>query len=777
MRSMQLRSLLCLAAFAPVLCLAQDKLTMRILVNGSPVGENVYQLNSDGSFSSKSNLDLGSIKMLGTVAGHLKDGKLIDATSDNNGPGGSAKIVYANGRVDVTAKGKTVGDKWEDKTGALGGNMHPQAFASTLLLAEKAAKANPATATTTLIAYFIDGGVVLPLKVTLLQPQTLEIDGQKVAARHFTIDAAGVKMDLYMDAQNHIAAEDIPSQHIRFLLDGWDVAFVDPMTKFPELSQATYKTIVDKGVHMKTRDGVDLVCDVVRPNDDQKHPAILTRTPYGRGAEAAGGQFYASRGYVFVAQDCRGREDSAGEWDPFVHEGPDGYDTVQWVASQPWCNGKVGMIGGSYGGLVQWSAAVLHPPALKCIVPQVSPPDAMHNLPYDNGVFMLYGGLWWSKIVAGRHTDFSSIQSSLPHPEKFNTLPLGMVDQAVLGQHLDFFSKWLSRPTIGDWKGWDYTYHLGDSHVPALHISGIWDGDEIGTHMNWAKMRELKRTNQWIIFGPWVHAFNTNHSFGGVEYGPDAIIDLDSVFLRWFDTWLKGKDVGFEKRAHAKLFVTGANKWIDLPNWPAPSTPPRTLYLAKSGLAKTAGPGASAGYTYDPAKDNKVPAALLDVDPTKATTRIPAEQLKKGLFLTTPVLAKDTAIAAPFDIKLYFTSSAVDTDFFAMVVDVDEKGVARMIGQPGKIRGSYLNGMDAVRPLKPGKEYLAKIVPWDFAHEFKKGHRIGLAVVSSMFPSYARNLGTAESIKTGTRMVVQKNRILMGGSHPSSLTFHVLWEK
>jgi len=434
------------------------------------------------------------------------------------------------------------------------------------------------------------------------------------------------------------------------------------------------------------------------------------------------------------------------------------------------------MIGGSYSGYVQWASAVLNPPALKCIVPQVSPPDAMRNLPYDHGIFYLYGNLWWAQIVAGRRTDFSGLRSALPHPMKLDTLPLSKLDEAVLGDHLEFYDKWLSRPTIEDWKGMDFTYHLADVHIPALDISGIWDGDEIGTHINWTTMHSLGRDNQWIVFGPWVHAFNTNHSFADVEYGPDAIIDLDSVFLRWFDTWLKGKDVGEAKQPHVRLFVTGANKWVDYADWPDSTMQPRTLYLIKDGLANSSGADESREYTYDPAKDT-VPQVFAKMDPSEATTKVSQLTVKGGIVLQSPVLEKDTAIASPFNVKLFFMTSALDTDFFVDVVDVDPKGVMRILGQAGKIKASYLSGMDAVHPLTPGKEYEANVTPWDFAHEFKKGHRIGLIVTSSMFPQYARNLGTAEPIKDATRIIVQKNTILMGKDHPSSFSFEVLWEK
>lgn len=763
-------------ALVPILAVAQERLQLQITLNGAVVGSNTYETTADGGFKSETSLDLGSVKLASTASGHFKDGKLVDSKAASDTPTGKSEVVYANGKVTASANGKTSSADWKDTTGHLAGNLHPQLFAGSLLAAESEIQKNPASKSIKLDVFFVDGGPVFPAQIRLLQPSSLTVDGKAVTAKRFSVDLANVTLEFAMDGSGHVVAEDVPAQKLRFVASGWEGLFVDPISKFPELSQATFKTKVERGVKVKMRDGVELVCDVVRPVEDGKYPTILERTPYGRGSGTAEGQFYATRGYVFVSQDCRGREDSGGDWDPFVNEGPDGYDTIQWIADQTWSNGNVGMIGGSYSGYVQWAAAVLNPPALKCIVPQVSPPDAMRNIPYDHGVFFLYGDLWWAKIVAGKKTDFTSMKS-LPHPEKLNTLPLSRLDDAVLGEDLQFFNKWLDRPTLADWKGMDYTFHIENSHVPALHISGIWDGDEIGTHINWNTLRDLGRKNQWIVFGPWVHAFNTNKSFQDVQYGDQAIIDLDSVTLRWFDTWLKDKTVGQDKAPKVRLFVTGANRWIELPDWPAPSTPKHTLYLSNRGLTEKSGKAESKTYTYDPAKDSEVPKSVLGQSDTEGSTKVdPASLAKMQIFKTEP-FTKDTAISAPFNLSLHFKSSAVDTDFFVMVLDIAPNGEARYLGQPGKVRASYLGGMDKRTPLVPGKEYVADIVPWDFAHEFKKGHRLAIAINSTMFPSYARNLGTAEPIKDATKMVAQKNTILMGGASPSSFSYHILWEK
>jgi len=313
--------------------------------------------------------------------------------------------------------------------------------------------------------------------------------------------------------------------------------------------------------------------------------------------------------------------------------------------------------------------------------------------------------------------------------------------------------------------------------VPALHISGNWDGDGIGTFLNWDALRKLGRTDQWIIFGPWIHAFNTTHSLGDVEYGPDAIIEMDSIYLRWFDTWLKGKSVGLNSMPHVKLFVTGANKWIEAPQWPSAAMPARMLYLNPSSLADTPGPVRRIQYTYDPKLDTKIPARMKNGNIGEGDTNLPDSELGPStLVFKGPPLKRAMAITGPFTIKLHFESSAQNTDLYCTVIDIDPKGHRRVLGIAGKLRASYLHGTNKPRALTPGKEYVATVVPWEFAHEFAPGHRIGLVVLSSMFPVFARNLGTMDPIATATRMVTQHNTLLVGRGHESSFTFHVLWK-
>ena len=219
-----------------------------------------------------------------------------------------------------------------------------------------------------------------------------------------------------------------------------------------------------------------------------------------------------------------------------------------------------------------------------------------------------------------------------------------------------------------------------------------------------------------------------------------------------------------------QAFVTGANRWVSLDGWPSTSAAFETHYLAPNRLIEEAGAPGAAIYVYDPAKDVRVPVE----------DRAPSEKIMlpaKGSFalFVGEATSEPTAVAGPFEVRLFFKSSAQDTDLFTALVDQAPDGSLRRIGQPGKLRASYRNGAGRVELLKPGRIYAATLRPWDAAHELAKGHRLGLLVNSSLFPRYARNLGTGEPLTTGRRTVPQRNVILTGQVTPSRITFRRLW--
>ena len=762
---------------------AQNLETIKWKFNGSDAGTNTYQSYPDGKFESVTELNIAGTTIKSRLTGKLVDGVITEFEIDNHQAGTVVKTSAKDGKARITVGDKTREVEYKASK-ALFGNLHP-------VLTETWVKAlDPAKEGVQSIEVFaLDAAATMKVDVLKKKSRTIEVGGKKQIADVYLARFPAVEFDVHLAQGSQFAAWDIPSQKLHAIRSGYEALLVDTTTLHPELSQPTMKTKAEKGVKIKMRDGIELVADIVRPADDGKYPAILERTPYGReNFSKLSGEWWARRGYVHVVQDARGRNESDGEWLPFVHERKDGYDTIDWIARQSWSDGKVGMIGGSYGGWVQWAAAVEAHPALKCIVPQVSPPDLFFNFPVDHGVPMLWGAIWWSNFVKDKKAPpIPEIPKDL---EKLKTLPLSKVDDEVLGRNIPFYDEWLGKETPASFAGASYMADMNKAKIPVLHISGWWDGDGIGTKLNWAKMRSLGHKDQWLVYGPWSHAFNTSSRFGDMDYGPDAITDLDLIYLRWFDTWLKNKPAQWGMQPKVRVFVTGANEWRELEDWPDPRSREMTLYLSSEGPANGA---ASVGelvatapgeqepdrYTYNPA-GAQIPKELKEVKSffdllAGGSTIVKIEPNENDrLVYKTPPMNDPIEIGGPIDLDLYFSTSAKDTDFFARVVDIDEKGEMRVIGLPGKIRARYLSGWEKPAPLQPGKAYKASIELWDTAHQVKKGHRLGVIISSQMFPGYARNLNTGEPIRNATRMVAAHQTIYHDAKRPSALRFRLL---
>jgi putative CocE/NonD family hydrolase len=757
--------------------------TMKWKFAGNDAGTSRYELHADGTFTSSTELTVTNINLKSQLTGKFVDGAITEFELTNNQAGQEVKISAKDGKARITA-GTNSREVNFSPAKVVFANLHP-------ILTETWSKVlDPSTDNVQKIDVFIlDAVVTAKVDVTRKKSRTVESGGKKQVANVYLARLATVEFDIYLSDGARFAAWDVPSQKLQTTSAGNEGFLVDPTTLYPELSQPTMTTRSEKGVKVKMRDGVELVADLVRPADGAKYPVILERTPYGREVlSQLEGEWWAKRGYVHIVQDVRGRNDSDGEWSPFVHERKDGYDTIDWITKQSWSDGNVGMIGGSYVGWVQWAAAVEAHPALKCIVPQVSPPDLFFNFPIDHGVPMLFGALWWSNFVKDKKVP--AVPETPKDLEKLKTLPLSKVDDEALGRNIPFYDAWLEKETPTAFGSAGYMGDMSKVNIPVLHISGWWDGDGIGTKLNWARMRELGSKNQWLIYGPWTHLFNTTTRLGDVDYGPDAIIDLDSVYLRWFDTWLKNKQVNWEKQPKVRAFVSGANEWRELGDWPDSRSKPMTMYLSSRGRANgiasvgelvAAAPKQQSPdrYTYDPATV-EIPEGLKKIKNFGDLLAAGSSVVSIGksedavLLYRSSTMNEPLEVGGPIEVDLYFSSSAKDTDFFVGVVDIDEKGTMRAIGMPGKIRARYLSGWDKPSLLQPGKQYKATIELWDSAHQFKKGHRLGVMITSHSFPNYARNLNTGEPISNATRMVAAKQSIYHDAKRPSALRFRVL---
>lgn len=597
---------------------------------------------------------------------------------------------------------------------------------------------------------------------------------------------------------------DVPAQKLTVEVVGFEgvrgstpepTSIVDSGPWRADLSQPTHSVTVERGVKMKMRDGVELVAEVYRPDSKRKFSAVLARTPYRReGQGALYGTWLAKRGYVYVAQDVRGRFGSGGDWFPFIHETKDGSDTIDWIAEQPWSNGKVGMIGGSYVGLVQWLAAKSGNPKLKCIVPQVSPPDPQQNFPYEGGAFLM-GAAWWARVLDTMEQG-KSWQRGLNWEKLYRTLPLGDLDQNLGIKEKTFLDTWLQHPPheVEFWGPAMYQHMFGEMDLPAFHISGWYDGDMPGAIENFPGMRqhgktEHARNSQYLVMGPWTHFFNTSRTIGHVDFGDEGTIDLDARILRFFDRYLKGMDNGIDKEPRVHTFTMGTNKWHGASDWPIPNTKWTKLHLGSDGnalkrdgdgrlaLAVTAGTPSDT-FAYDPTKLMSLDGInFTDTSGAYATAdKTDDPDRDDDLNYTSPPLAGPCEIVGPVSLVLWVSTDAADTDFACAVYRLTADG-KRYALRGGVQRLRYATNPLKDTPVPPGTVTRVEIDCWATGQRLDKGDRIQVVISSSAWPGYGRNMNTLEDQLTATKPVIANNTVYHDTQRPSHLLLPVVPRK
>lgn len=768
-----MRRLLALAFLLPTLSTAST--TIDLTLAGNAVGTNTFEIAADGTFSSITTATIGPQKISSSLKGVLRQGKIFEFTLEESAGPAKGKIVWKNGKFDIWQGDKQVrsGLEIKPKTSAFFTTFHPQAVQTFFALPEGTSK-------TTM--FDLNSLTDVPIEIKREQSTVvLKSGATPVRKLSFTVSGIEIRYAAALDKPD-ILGMHVPAQQFMGVARGFEGVFVDPMSLYPELSQPTHQTISETRVRAPMRDGRNMMMDITRPAGDGKYPVVLIRTPYGRSAPMVTyGEFYAKRGYAVVIQDVRGTGGSDGLFDPFNTNVADGKDTLDWLVRQPWCNGNVGMIGGSYVGAVQWAAAVNHHPALKAIIPQVSPPEPTRNVPWDHGAFMLAGGVWWARIVKDRKADMAMASRGIKDMKPLATLPLSQVDNLMFGENVPFYDIWLRRPFASDWKGAFTTEQVGQVRIPVLHVSGLWDGDAIGTKLHWEARRKNGHTNQWLIYGPWEHAFNVKTKLGDQDYGPGSVLELDSVYLRFFDTWLKGKDVKWGDQPRVRFFETGSNRWLTGADWPLPNSKPVTFYLSggnargvKSAATLSSRPGSTGRdqYPYDPNKVTAVEEAF-EVDSAKAKLTRPSSTYKHEMLVyRTAPFPVATSLTGPFSADIFVSTSVRDATFHVALFDEDPKGNWTLVGQPGQRRIGWKDGRFG--PVRPNEVRRIQIEPWEFAREFKKGHRLVVTVQSDAFPGFARNPGTGEPDASAKRLLKAIQTVYKGGARPSKITLYQL---
>ena len=571
---------------------------------------------------------------------------------------------------------------------------------------------------------------------------------------------------------------------------------------------------IDKDIEIPMRDGCVLKGDLYRPDGSEKLPVLLNRTPYDKSFPPISLNTLdpvraARAGYNVVVQDCRGLFASQGTFRCFVDEARDGYDTIEYLARQPFANGKVGTFGASYMGATQWLAATQRPPSLKAMVPSITASDYHDGWVYQGGAFELFFSVSWLMITLGLSrlmreradnpkaaTELSALMSGIDvMRERVEFMPLNEFPLFRVGA--PYFFDWLAHPYYDDyWRAISIEEQHDKIDVPALNVAGWHDIFMGGTLRNYAGMRArggsaTARAGQRLLVGPWHHAVPFSSLVGQVDYGfrsGPVAIDYDGSQLRWFDHWLKGVDNGVNRDAPVRLFVMGVNEWRDEKEWPPPGVEMRRYYLHSRGKANSVyGDGALAtevpgeeppdSFLYNPL--NPVPTAggglccYANAQMGGALDQSMVEHRADVLVYSTEPLMEDLEVIGPVTVTLYASSSAPDTDFTAKLVDAGPCGFARNLTD-GIIRARVRESPSDPRLMVAGKVYEFRIDLWATANVFKAGHRVRLEISSSNFPRFDRNPNTGHELFSDAEMRPALQSVLHERSFASYLSLPVM---
>ncbi len=496
--------------------------------------------------------------------------------------------------------------------------------------------------------------------------------------------------------------------------------------------------------------------------------------------------YFAERGYAVVMQDVRGRGDSDGDFDFFFQEGEDGYDTIEWMAAQPWSNGDVCTAGVSYLGTDQWLAAREHPPSLKCMVATAAAGRWMHELPYYGGAWMMAWALDWINSTSGRNMQ-SANAAGIDMDSVYWHRPL-LTQDDEMGRDMPLFNDFLENSTMNEY--WQRLHFTADDFqgldLPVLHVTGWFDGDQPGAMFYWDGMmaHSPAADEQYLLSGPWGHAetfIGGTLEVGEMTFKPESIVDNMAEHLAFFDHYLKGSADSYDQ-PRARVYVMGAEEWREFDAYPPTDAQPTDLFLSSGGRANSiAGDGALAWsapegdtppdrFTFDPRRP--VPAAL-GVLPA-GEDRTPLQRRDDVLVYTSEVIEEAVEIVGKVVVEFHAATDARDTDFVANIMDVYPDGRAVKLGPiTGVVRARYRNGFDREELLTPGEVARYEIDLGHIAHSFEPGHRIRIDLTSSAYPHVAPNQNTGNPVATDTEWNTARQIIHHSREYPSRIILPV----
>ena len=537
------------------------------------------------------------------------------------------------------------------------------------------------------------------------------------------------------------------------------------------------------------RDEARLSTTVYLPLRPGPYPAVLVRTAYNR--VGFFDPYLTDHGTALVVQDCRGRYDSEGQFYPFIHEAEDGFDTLEWLAAQPWCNGRIGMYGDSYLAATQFAAALSGSPHLCALNPRFMAGDCWKRAYYCDGAFSL--GLTWSWLCfeTAARTSQAAIMPLFEVAQLLRRLPILQLDEFSGAGVVPYYRDYVTRCAYDEhWAGLSLRDQYQRFNVPVLLTGGWYDYYPGETALNFVGLREHAptpelRDSHRMIIGPWTHGISADSVLGELDFGEEATAE-NLASQRWLDCLLHGRGPQEFQEAPIRLFVMGANVWRDEYEWPLARTRYVTYYLRGGGRLSTQPPGDEPPdrYLYDP--EDPVPTfggnhsigpynpGLYELAKPGPYDQRPIEERADVLVFTSEVLAEDTEVTGPVLVYLFASSSVPDTDFVARLTDVYPDGRSMNIAE-GIIRARFWEDVWAApRLLEPHQVYRFAIDLQATSNVFKRGHRLRLQITSSGFPLWDRNLNTGRDPATDTEPQVAEQSIYHDREHASHILLPIV---
>jgi len=530
-------------------------------------------------------------------------------------------------------------------------------------------------------------------------------------------------------------------------------------------SQETEGNDLSKQVAFITvEDSIKLATNIYLPEGSGPFPCVLARTPYNKlSAENNGGETvrqFLKNGWALVVQDTRGKFESNGDFEPFMHERPDGLATLEWVRSQPWCNGKVAGWGGSYGGYTQWAIA----DQLDVIIPLVTSAN-MYELVYPGGIYSMATVHNWG-LPNGSRT-FNTVE-----PEKLNDsyfiLPLSVADDSTLMQ-IDMMDRMLAHPHMD--AHWGAINHRAAITCPVFSIAGWYDIFLMAQIRDFEMLGPTRHPDSRLIIGPYAHGQITMDT----DFGEDGELGkFNDDELNFIKRHLEANQQKTEQSGSGKaysFFIMHRNEWIDSEQWPPENSTATLFYLSSYGklIRHRDSYQKVFEYSYDPNDPfPSIGGTYLGVGVGPAIQNSNTER-KDQLVFESEALNEALTLLGPIDAVIYAATDAPATDFFVSLQEVRKDGTIINIQEGGKT----IYSDERANPL-PRK---VEISVWATGYEIKPGHKIRVVISSSLFPRYNRNLNSGEEIFNAQHPRIANQKLYTGGKYPSHIILPVLNSK